>query len=123
MKLSSVSEEICLPKIVTLAEIGVARSRAAITAMKNEDESFSSGVTSFYLLDAGNGAKRIVQILWIQSRAALVDPDSANLAVNVFFNSRILKKGKTGDFGLSVRKHILPGCEWIEMKIAGGEKI
>ena len=53
VQLSSVSEEICLPKIVTLAEIGVARSRAAITAMKNEDESFSSGVTSFYLLDAG----------------------------------------------------------------------
>lgn len=121
-KLSSANEGICLPKIVTLAELSVATSRATITAMRNEDTSFSSGVTSFHLIDAGNG-KRVVQVLWIQSRAALVDPDSANLAVPVFYNSRILRRGKTGAFGLSVRKHIKPGCKWVEMKIFGGEKI
>ena len=118
MKLSSVSEEICLPKIVTLDEISTPTSRALITAVRNEDESFSSGVTSFHLLDG----KRMVQVLWVNSRAALVDPDSANFAVPVFYNSRILRKGKTGTFGLSVRKRIEPGCKWIEMKIAGGEK-
>lgn len=118
-KLSSVNEGICLPKIVTLAEISVATSRATITAMRNEDTSFSSGVTSFHLLDG----KRVVQVLWINSRAALVDPDSANFAIPVFYNSRILRRGKTGTFGLSVRKHIKPGCKWVEMKIFGGEKI